>query len=425
MIFIVFIFILLLALYKKGDKMAQKQLKNFFKTFLTKDRIFSNKQVLQSNYLPENILHRDDQINMLASILAPSLNFEKPSNIFIYGKTGTGKTVSVNYTTENLLAVSKEQNVPLKTIYINCKLKRVADTEYRLIATLIKEFSNVSVPFTGLPTDEVYRIFYELLDKEKIMLIIILDEIDQLVKKTGDEFLYNLTRINSELKNSIISLIGISNDLLFVDNLDARIKSSLGEEELVFPPYDATQIQDILLERAKKAFKEGVILPGVIEKCAALAAREHGDARRAIDLLRIAGELAEREEQDKLSIEYIDKAQHKIESDRIVDTISTQPKHFQAVLFAIINSTSNYRNKDFISSGVLYNEYVEICEKTGLRPLTQRSVSNIIAELDMLGLIDANVISKGRGGRTKEIRQAIPPALQQRVNEILQKSLGF
>ncbi len=405
--------------------MAQKKLKNFFKTFLTKDRIFQNKQVLQSNYLPENILHRDDQINLLASILAPALNFEKPSNVFIYGKTGTGKTVSANYTTDNLLDVAKDQNMPMKKIYINCKLKRVADTEYRLIATLIKEFSDISVPFTGLPTDEVYRIFYEILDKERMMLIIILDEIDQLVRKTGDEFLYNLTRINADLKNSVISLIGISNDLLFVDNLDARIKSSLGEEELVFPPYDATQIQDILRERSMKAFTQGSVKDGVIEKCAALAAREHGDARRAIDLLRIAGELAERDNKDGLSLEYIDKAQQKIESDRVFDVVSTQPKHFQAVLFSIICSTSNSPKRGFVSSGTVYDEYVEVCEKAGIRPLTQRRVSSIIAELDMLGLINANVISRGRGGRTKEIKQSIPPSLLGKVTEILKKSLGF
>jgi cell division control protein 6 len=405
--------------------MAQKKLKNFFKTFLTKDRIFQNKQVLQSNYLPENILHRDDQINLLASILAPALNFEKPSNVFIYGKTGTGKTVSANYTTDNLLDVAKDQSMPMKKIYINCKLKRVADTEYRLIATLIKEFSDISVPFTGLPTDEVYRIFYEILDKERMMLIIILDEIDQLVRKTGDEFLYNLTRINADLKNSVISLIGISNDLLFVDNLDARIKSSLGEEELVFPPYDATQIQDILRERSMKAFTQGSVKDGVIEKCAALAAREHGDARRAIDLLRIAGELAERDNKDGLSLEYIDKAQQKIESDRVFDVVSTQPKHFQAVLFSIICSTSNSPKRGFVSSGTVYDEYVEVCEKAGIRPLTQRRVSSIIAELDMLGLINANVISRGRGGRTKEIKQSIPPSLLGKVTEILKKSLGF
>lgn len=405
--------------------MAQKKLKNFFKTFLTKDRIFQNKQVLQSNYLPENILHRDNQINLLASILAPALNFEKPSNVFIYGKTGTGKTVSANYTTDNLLDVAKDQSMPMKKIYINCKLKRVADTEYRLIATLIKEFSDISVPFTGLPTDEVYRIFYEILDKERMMLIIILDEIDQLVRKTGDEFLYNLTRINADLKNSVISLIGISNDLLFVDNLDARIKSSLGEEELVFPPYDATQIQDILRERSMKAFTQGSVKDGVIEKCAALAAREHGDARRAIDLLRIAGELAERDNKDGLSLEYIDKAQQKIESDRVFDVVSTQPKHFQAVLFSIICSTSNSPKRGFVSSGTVYDEYVEVCEKAGIRPLTQRRVSSIIAELDMLGLINANVISRGRGGRTKEIKQSIPPSLLGKVTEILKKSLGF
>jgi len=132
-----------------------------------------------------------------------------------------------------------------------------------------------------LPTDEIYRRFINILDKEKRVVIFVLDEIDQLVKKAGDEILYNLTRLNSELKNTTISIVGISNDLLFTDNIDPRVKSSLSEEELVFPPYNAIQLQDILRQRAMNAFREGIVGEGVIEKCAAYAAREHGDARRA------------------------------------------------------------------------------------------------------------------------------------------------
>jgi len=400
--------------------MVQKGLTGFFEKFLTKESLFINKNMLQSAYSPDLILHRNNQIQQMANILGPSLRLEKPSNLFVYGKTGVGKTLSIKYTAAQMLSVAKKESIPLKIFYINCKLRKVADTEYRLIAQLVRELGK-DIPPTGLPTEEVYNIFFNIIDKEKYLFILILDEIDQLVKKAGDELLYNLTRINTELKNSQISIIGISNDLIFVDNLDPRIKSSLSEEEILFPPYNALQIQDILNQRAKEAFKKDVVEQGVIEKCSAYAAREHGDARRALELLRVAGEIAERNGYLKVKIKHIDEAENKIERDRIVDIITTQPKQFQAVLYAIFSLYTKKNN--LIFTGKTYEVYKGICFRSGLRPLTQRRISDIIAELDMLGIINARVISKGRYGRTREISLAIATSSKSKIKKILEEGL--
>ena len=401
--------------------MKKRGLDGFFEDFLEKEPLFKDKKVLQASYTPEEIPHRDEQIKQVANILAPSLRLEKPSNLFIYGKTGTGKTLAIKHTTNKLLQIAKQKKVPLKTFYINCKIKKVADTEYRLMAQLSRELGK-EIPPTGLPTDEVYKIFFEAVDKRKQILIIVLDEIDQLVKKAGDNTLYNLTRINSDLKNAQITLVGISNDLLFTENLDPRVKSSLSEEELVFPPYNAVQIKDILKQRTKNAFKEKVLSEGVIEKCAAYAAREHGDARRALELLRVAAEIAERKTCSKVEIRHIDEADEKIERDRILDIVQTQPKQFQATLHSIL-----YIDKDkkrVIFTGEIYDLYKKVCSRTGLRPLTQRRVSDIISELDMLGIINAKVISKGRYGRTREITVAELPS-KEKVEDILKTELGL
>jgi len=267
--------------------MKQNGLDNYLKSFLEQESLFKNKKVFQSNFIPPELLHRDDQQEQIAGILAPGLKGQKPSNLFIYGKTGTGKTLTIKYVTQKLRELAEQRGIALKIIYLNCKLKKVADTEYRLIAQLAKEFGK-ELPSTGLPTDEVYNIFYSVIDKKPQIIIIILDEFDQLISKTGDEILYNLTRINSELQHTQISLVGISNDIRLVDYLDQRVKSSLSEEELVFSPYNALQIKAILHQRTEEAFNPGVIEQGVIEKCAALAAKEHGDARRALELLRLA-----------------------------------------------------------------------------------------------------------------------------------------
>ncbi len=402
--------------------MKSKSVTNFLENFLKSNSLFVDKKFLQSNYTPESISHRDEQIHQIATILAPSLKLSKPSNLFIYGKTGTGKTLSVRYVANQIINLAERNNTPIKIIYLNCKLKKIADTEYRLVAQLARELGK-TIPMTGLPTEEVYKIFFNIVDEEKQLIVIILDEIDQLVKKVGDEILYNLTRINSELKQAQISIIGISNDLGFTDYMDPRVKSSLSEEELVFPPYNALQIQDILHQRATKAFKDSILGSGVIEKCAAYAAREHGDARRALELLRVAGELAERESDTRVELKHLDMAEEKIERDKVVDVVSTQPKQFQATLYSIL--LIHLQNKDFISTGEIYGVYTNLCSKVGLRPLTQRRVSDIIAEFDMLGIINARVTSKGRYGRTRDIALSVQPHIQQRIQEILEKDLGL
>lgn len=388
------------------------------------NNMFKNKEVLQSKYTPDNIPHRDEQIGQVASILAPTLRGERASNLFCYGKTGSGKTLSVLHITNKILQKIKEMGKDhLKVAYVNCKMKKVSDTEYRIVAELIKALGG-SVPATGLPTDQVYARFVDLIDGKKQIILIVLDEIDQAVEKISDSFVYTLTRLNSELKNAQICLVGISNDMTFMDNIDPRVKSSLNEEEIVFLPYNGLQLQDILKERADRAFKEGVLEEGVIAKCAAFAARESGDARRALDLLRVAGEIAERENSKKITLGHIDAANQKIERDKILDLISGEPRHFQLVLYAIIKIEEEKR-VERIYTGDVYNVYSEICEKTRDEKLTPRRVSDMIAEYDMHGIINANVISKGRQGRTREIKLMLSPAIKEKAKEILGESLGI
>jgi cell division control protein 6 len=420
----------------EGEKkeVVKDDLDDFFEEFISTKPIFKNKSVLQSNYTPDKIPHREEYIKEIAKILAPALRRERPSNLFIYGKTGTGKTLCVNYVLNKMQNIALSKEIPLKIIFINCKLKKVADTEYRILLEVLKQLGK-DLPSTGISTNELYKELYETIDSEKKNFILVLDEIDTLIQKAGDEILYNLTRINPELKNSEITIVGITNDLTIMDTVDARVKSSLNEEEMVFIPYDALQIQDILNERAKLAFREGVLHPEVIPITAAYAAREHGDARRALELLRFAGELAEREGAERVMPDHILNADKKSERNRILDIIKSQPKQFQLVTYAIIKTSMKEKHNlvtnkktqiiEPTTTGAVYDYYNKLAKDLGMSTLSLRRVSDIIVELEVLGLISFKIVSKGRYGRTRLITIDLPRSLYKEVIKILRKDLGF
>jgi len=365
---------------------------------LKKSVIFRNREILLPDYVPEELPHRETQIKRLVEILSPIMRGEKPNNMFIYGLTGTGKTAVTKFVLKNL-----EERLSSLFLYVYINTRQV-DTPYRILADILESLGS-RVPFTGISTAELYRRFLKKVSEIKPIVIVVLDEIDALVKKHGDDILYRLTRANYELNKSKISLIGITNDVKFVEFLDPRVKSSLSEEEIVFPPYNADELEDILRKRATEAFYDSIVSNDVIKLCAALAARDHGDARRALDLLRVAGEIAEREGSPNVNIDHVNKARVEIERDRVYEVVSTLPFHSKLVLLAIVMGLKD-KNRS-LTTGEIYEIYSKLTKKLGIENVTQRRVSDIINELDMLGIITAKVVNRGRYGKTKEVNIAV------------------
>ncbi|BFI75331.1 ORC1-type DNA replication protein [Sulfurisphaera ohwakuensis] len=365
---------------------------------LSRSRIFRNRELLLPDYVPEELPHREEQIKRLVEILSPLMRGEKPNNIFIYGLTGTGKTAVTKFVVKKL-----HEKISNSFIYVYINTRQT-DTPYRILADLLENLGS-KVPFTGISTAELYRRFIKKVLELKPILVIVLDEIDALVKKHGDDILYRLTRANYEMGKSKVSIIGITNDIKFVEFLDPRVKSSLSEEEIIFPPYNAEELEDILKRRATLAFYDSVVSDDVIKLCAAIAARDHGDARRALDLLRVAGEVAEREGAEKLTIEHVNKARVEIERDRVYEVVSTLPFHSKLVLLAIVIGVNEKRRT--LTTGEVYDVYTKLAKKIGVESVTQRRVSDIINELDMLGIITARVVNRGRYGKTKEVNLAV------------------
>ncbi len=539
---------------------------SIFQEYLSSPAIFkkNRRDVLRPEYVPDELPHREEEIRQLASIMATALRGNRPSNVLIFGKTGTGKTATVKYIDKEI-RILREKNSGTKNtksgagsdkkqrgvgadpggllnalsqvhhIYINCE---IVDTPYGVLQNIGNRFIDVfewRIPFTGWPLERVYeylqkwvdrthlfnvdlsdssvksdlekgklppeiaekilrwlgikepgktraygpkssasasshpifkdaevefineseytitlkpffadekmgyppgvlpvpdgvaekledislpdgKIIFDLVENKKEMrvythlprvVVVVLDEVDKLVYKSGDDVLYHIIKLNDDLKKAKISIIGISNDLKFTEFLDPRVKSRLGEEKLIFPPYNAKQLTDILRQRAKIAFEDGVLEPGVIELCAAIGAREHGDARRALDLLRVAGEIAERERRGRVTEQDVKKAQNQIELDCIREVMRTLPDHSRIVLLGIYYNSIAGRND--LTTGEVYDAYKQLCQEMSISPLTQRRVTDLISELDMLGLIHARIISKGKYGRTREISLSVPP----------------
>ncbi len=358
---------------------------------LSEGGIFADKAVLRSTYIPENLPHRMEQIASLTDILSTALK---------------GKAATVKYVSKQLEEMARTCNCAL--IYINCELFY---TQYRVFAYLARVF-NKHIPVFGWPNDVVFSELKKGLDTEGRHIVVILDEMDKLVTKE-DEALYKLIRINSELNKARVSVIGISNDLTFSELLDQRVKSSLGVKEITFPAYNADQLKDILTERAVMAFNYSALDDAVIPLCVALAAKRNGDAKRALDLLLISGEIAERAKSKKVSEEHVRIASEKIKASmvEVVKTMPLQPK----ILLSSVLTLMREKNERSFSSGEVYNMYRRLCDHLGVGMLSQRRLADLISELDFLELINAVVVSRGRHGMTKEISLNVPEELIQPV----------
>ncbi|WP_267643720.1 Cdc6/Cdc18 family protein [Haloarchaeobius amylolyticus] len=365
--------------------------------FVREDAIFANKELLEINHLPDEgrIVGRDEEISNLANAVNPAIFGQSPSNVLIFGKTGTGKSLCAKYVSNRLTQTAGEEGVNAEYAYVDCAQD---STETQAVQTIAKSLNDpdetdITIPDKGISTSTYYKRLWVILDQLYDVSLVILDEIDKL---DNDDILMQLSRAGEagKITNCKIGVIGISNKIKYKDRMDERVKSSLCEREYVFPPYDASQLREIMTAR-RDAFKQGVLDDGVIPRAAALAAREHGDARKAIDMLRYAGEIAQSKGAETVQEGYVTEARERAETDRFRELIRGSTPHSRYVLQALTVLSLNEPDEGGFRTTRIYDMYEQICRQAGTSALSLRRVRDLLKEHAFLDIIEQSRHSGG------------------------------
>ena len=375
--------------------------------------LIKNSNILRHDYIPDKILHRDGQQELVTQSLIPLYQKSIPPNLLVYGKPGTGKTLVVKKVLKQIQNRVDKNAYQIKIVFTNAKDQ---SNLYNVLVDLGRQLGLKSkkttddklwLPSTGLSISEVFNRILYIIEKNKTNTVFVIDEIDHLAKlvdKTGKDILYSITRANLKLKNGSLSLVGISNDVSFKDQLDPRVISTLSEEEIVFPAYNTNEIKEILEDRIPLAFDENIVTQGALNLCASMACKQHGDARRAIKLLNVAGKTAELNQDNSITDEHVRLAAQRIEIDKESQQLNAFSLHEKLLVITIMKTPN-------ISTGDIYSAYKSLCKITCQNELTQRRVTQMLSEIELSGLISGRMIHQGIHGNTKKFNLTISPDL--------------
>lgn len=366
--------------------------------FNTTQRIFSDRDVFDvEGFRPEELIEREEQIAEYASALEPVLNGWKPNNIFIYGKTGTGKTATTRYMLDWLQNDVKDHNethdeeISLSIVYLNCE---ALTSSYQIAIELLNEFrdDHNQVATRGHAPSDIYNWLFEELDTIGGVILIVLDEVDNIGE--DDTVLYKLAR--PEIETATLGVLGISNDFSFRDELSAKVRDSLCEKEILFPAYGSDELRKILFQRADKGLHESAYDSAPIALAAAYAAQDKGSARQAIDILREAGDYARRMDATELTEEHVEAAKGIVERGRISEMISGLSPHGKYALHAL--TIADRRGETPLRTKALYDIYRGVCNQQLTDPLSDRALRDHLSELDLIGLVRITKKNAGRAG---------------------------
>ncbi|KYH24659.1 ORC1-type DNA replication protein [Halalkalicoccus paucihalophilus] len=366
--------------------------------------LIKNRSLLEPNEIvdEERIVGRDSQLTDITQHLRVAISNERPPNLFLYGPSGTGKSLIINAVCSNILELCESRDIRFGVIQMNCQnVGTLGSAVYELARKVANDAgATVEVPEHGIPNKKKWRELYRLINEHYDTVVFILDELDMLVgRRDMDEpafsrLLYQLSRAGSTDEiTAQVSVTAITNDTKMMENVGSRALSSFTPEDVHFSDYDANQLRAILRAR-KDAFHEGALSNDVIPLAAAFAAQTNGDARKAIDLMRTAGSIAEKANADQVREEHIREAQDKVEKNRVLEVtrgISTQKKLCLFATAAVARETGTGAAK----SPLGYRVYQYLTGTLDADQYHQETYVNKMKELTTYSLVETERKSQG------------------------------
>lgn len=383
--------------------MDRKELERIKLEVEQENSLFTQKASLDSLTFPQQVIGRDEQVKGLVRFLTGHRQGLVVPFISVFGRSGSGKSTVAKFVCENLDGVSHR--------FVNLRRAKTVFGCANLILAELGEPTLKSAQGLNMAVDRIGDAIEAVMQKEKAgLFVLVLDEFDVLFyDKRGrpSDFIYKLLVMEEKLreKHCLMTIIAISNNVVADYEIDDRVRSRIGSSEVFFNSYSKKDVLAILNDRAAAAFSKP-IEPAVLDYCADLSSAEHGDARRAIDLLRVAAEAAS-SRGEPMQKKHVDMAGEQLQRDRVSLVLSTASYHFRLVAAAMAKNT--YVTGDgWHSTSTLYERYCQLVQE-GTRTLTYRRVSELLTELENTGFVVSQTSSKGRHGYGTQYRLTVSP----------------
>ncbi|MBI4363167.1 MAG: AAA family ATPase [Euryarchaeota archaeon] len=344
-----------------------------------------NLEVFHRLHLPRRLVGREEAMRSLASAGLPLLRGEAPSNLVLLGPPGSGKTLLARVLLHSLEAQAPPGS---RLLYLDgARLRSPA-----LLLTHVAWELGLQVPFTGWPLAKICADLRRALEAQGGPVLLVLDGLEAGWVR-GGEPLHTLSRLNSELPVPRLSLLVVSRDLRLLQSLDSRVASSLEGEEVVLPPYTEEEVVSILEERLRESDPEATREEGALRQ---VAAWSFGDASRALALLR--GAIARG---GGVTASALRECRPGSPVEESLVRMATPSKLVLCAALRVARGGT-------CTTGALYREYGGLCRTLGVPTLTSRRVSGLLSDLESQGYVEAPVVSRGRGGRSRSILLRVP-----------------
>ena len=360
--------------------------------------IFKDRKKLSPRYIPKEISHREKQIDLLVRTFLDIK--DDPDNfpltiLQIIGPAGIGKTSTVIKFSDILENELRKNKINIKIVYINLKLQ--GGNKYAIYKYLLSCIAP-ELPAQGLSAEEMLRQMLDYLIINNMYSIVILDEIDYLIKISKEiGIIYDLTRLNEfdpSKKCNVKGVIFIARSTEFYEKLDEAELSSMGRAYIEFPNYTIEQTSEILIRRSRDAFQENVIGTDIIDWIAKIVVSPvvNGDIRYALDLLSYAGNMAESEGTERVLLDYVKKINSQIYNGITDDDINEFSNAQILVLLGIIKGLK-IKNRDYIDLKEIRMQSLEISQKYKVKKLDVEDILDDLATRKIIKIISLKKIS--------------------------------